>query len=137
MVKGGAFDTFALACDPLTQTIEEDVDDGCGEKSENLAEKQASHHRDAERTANFRSNAVTKGERNAAEQISHCGHHDGTEAQEACLLNSFCRVQSVFALGLECEVDDHNAVLLHTTDEQDDANDGDAAEVLLKDHERE
>ena len=41
------------------------------------------------------------------------------------------------ALGLEREVDDHDAVLLHNADQQDDADDGDDAEILAEDDERE
>jgi hypothetical protein len=40
-------------------------------------------------------------------------------------------------LSLEREVDDHDAVLLDDTDQQDDANDGDHIQVLPEEHQRE
>ncbi len=71
---------------------------------------------------------VPNGQRNAAEQRGHGGHHDGAEAQQAGLVDRFGRVLAVLALGLEREVDDHDAVLLHNADEQDDADDADDAQ---------
>ena len=41
------------------------------------------------------------------------------------------------ALGFEREVDNHDAVLLHDSDEQDDANDRDDVERLAEEAERE
>ena len=37
-----------------------------------------------------------------------------------------------FALAFEREVDHHDAVLFHDADEEDDADDGDHAEVLVE-----
>ena len=40
------------------------------------------------------------------------------------------------ALGFECEVDNHDAVLLDDADQQDDADDGDDVEVLAEEAQR-
>ena len=39
----------------------------------------------------------------------------------------------LLAFGFEGEVDNHDAVLLHNADEQDDADDGDDAQILAED----
>ena len=45
-------------------------------------------------------------------------------------------VLAVLALGLQREVDHHDAVLLHDADQQDDADDGDHAQILPEEHQR-
>ena len=42
----------------------------------------------------------------------------------------------MLALRLQREVHDHDAVLLHNADQQDDADDGDHAQILAEEHER-
>ena len=80
---------------------------------------------------------MPSGQRDAAQQRGHRGHHDGTEAQQAGFVDGFRRVLAVLALGFQCEVDHHDAVFLHDADEQDDADDGHHAEILTEEHERE
>ncbi len=77
-----------------------------------------------------------EGQRNAAEQRRHGGHHDGTEAQQAGFVDGVGGVLAVLALGLQREVHHHDAVLLHDADEQDDADDGDDAQILTEQHQR-
>jgi hypothetical protein len=43
----------------------------------------------------------------------------------------------VFALCFERKIHDHDAVLLDDADQQDDADDGDNIQILMKEHERE
>ncbi len=79
---------------------------------------------------------LPSGQRDAAEQRGHGGHHDGTEAQQAGFVDGVGGVLAVLALGLQGEVHHHDAVLLHDADEQNDADDGDDAEILMEQHER-
>ena len=117
-----------VAGDPLAEPVEEDVDDRRGVEGEDLAQQQSADHGDAQRTAQLRAEAGADGQRNAAQQRGHGGHHDGAEAQQAGFVDGFGRGLAVLALGLQREVDDHDAVLLHDADEQNDADDGDDAE---------
>src|SRR6202020_1755207 len=112
----------ALTRQLVADAIEKDVDNGCGVKREDLAEKQSAHHRDSQGTANLGPDTLTRCEGDTSEQRRHGGHHDGTKAQQAGLVNCLCSVQTVFSLRLQREVDDHDAVLLDNTDEQDDAD---------------
>ena len=66
---------------------------------------------------------------NAAKQRGHGGHHDGTEAQKAGLVDGFFRRLALLTLGFQGKVDHHDRVLLHNTDQQDDADQRDDAEV--------
>ena len=82
----------------LRQMIEEDVNDRRCVKREHLAEQQSADHGDAQRTANFRSDAVAKRQRNACQQGRHGGHHDGAETQQAGFVDRVCRVLAVLSL---------------------------------------
>ena len=68
----------------------------------------------------------------AAEQRGHGGHHDGAEAQQAGLVDGVHRRHALLALGVEREIDHHDAVLLHDADQQDDADQGDDAEIVAR-----
>ena len=124
------------AGDALAKPVEEDVDDRRGVEGEELAEQQPADHGDAQRPAQFRAQARADRQRNAAQQRGHGGHHDGTETQQAGLVDRLGRILAVLALGLQREVHDQNSVLLHDADEQDDADDGDDAQILAEKHQR-
>ena len=79
---------------------------------------------------------VPKRQRDAAQQRRHGRHHDGTEAQQAGFVDRVGRVLSVLALAFQREVHHHDAVFLHDADQQDDADDGDHAQILAKKHQR-
>jgi hypothetical protein len=76
-----------LTREALADAIEEDVDDRGGIEREDLAEKQSAHHGDSQGAPKFRSHARTHGQRDAREQGGHGSHHDGTEAEQAGLIN--------------------------------------------------
>ena len=61
----------------------------------------------------------------------------GPEAQQRGLEDCVLREHAVIAFGVEREVDDHDAVLLHDANEQDNADDGDHIQVLVEEPERE
>jgi len=63
------------------------------------------------------------------QQCCHGGHDDGTETQQAGLEMAYLRAFVFVAFGFEREVDHHDGVLFHNTDEQDDTNDGDDAQI--------
>ena len=98
---------------------------------------QAADDGDAERLAQFRARAGAEGERQAAEQRGHGGHHDGAEAQQAGLVDGLARRLACLALGFQREVDHHDGVLLHDADQQDDADERDDVELHAEDQQRE
>ena len=116
----------------MADAIEEDVDDRRGIEREHLAKQQSAHHGNAQRTPQLRTHALAQRQRNARQQRGHRGHHDGTESQQAGIVDRIGRVLSVLALALQCKVDHHDSVFLHNADQQNDADDGDDAEVLLE-----
>ena len=122
----------SLRREACCEVVKEDVDDGRGVEGEDLAEEQATDHGDAERTAQLRTNAVAKGEREAPEKGGHGGHHDGTEAQKTSVVDGFGGVLAVLSLAFEGKVHHHDAVFLNDTDEQDESYDGDDAEGLME-----
>ena len=73
------------------QVVEENVDDGRGVKREHLAEEQSANHRNAQRPAQFRTDAAAESERQPAKQRGHRGHHNGPETQQAGLVNGVGR----------------------------------------------
>src|ERR1017187_5990992 len=101
-------------------------------QSERLAENQSADHGDTQRAAQFRTGAAAKRQRHGGQQRRHGGHHDGTEAQQARLVNRIHRRHAFLALGVQGEIDHHDSVLLHDADEQDDADQRDDAEILVE-----
>ncbi len=94
-----------------------------------MSENQADDDGDAQRTAQFRTHARAERERQATEQRSHRGHHDGPETKQARFVDGIQRRLPFLALGLQREVDHHDGVFLDDADEQDDADQRDDAEL--------
>ena len=111
------------------QPIEREVHDGSGEEGQGLAENQAADDRDAQRPAEFGARPATQGQRQAAQHGCHGGHQNGPEAQQTCLIDCIQRSFSAFAFGFERKVDHHDGVFLHDTDQQDDSDESDYAEI--------
>src|SRR5580704_3406816 len=93
-----------LACEAVGEVVEENVNDGRGVESENLANQESADHGDAEGAAEFGADAGAEGERETAEQRGHGGHHDGAEAEEAGSVDGVGGIFAVIALGIESEV---------------------------------
>src|SRR6266849_820165 len=110
------------ARETLRQPIEPEIHNRRGVERKQLAHQQAAYNRDAQRVAQLRSGAGSEGERQAAQQCRHGGHHDGTETQQASLKDGFFRGLMFHALGFEREVDHHDGVLLHDSNQKNDAN---------------
>src|SRR5580692_655365 len=66
----------------FSQPVEEDVDDGSGIERQDLAEKQAAHHRNAQRPPEFRADTRAEGEGYSRKERRQSCHQDGTETQE-------------------------------------------------------
>src|ERR1035438_470927 len=115
--------------DSPLQAVEEEVDDRGREQREQLGDQQAADDGDAQGLAEFRAYAHADRQRKAAEQSGHGGHHDGPEAQQAGLIDGFNGRQALVALCLQSKVDHHDGVLFDNAYEQDDADEGDDAEV--------
>ena len=132
LVAGGFFEFGADAVElheaPL-ELVEEEIDDGGGEEGEHLRDEQAADDGDAQGLAQFGADAHADGKRQSAEHGGEGGHHDGTEAHQACLVDGFDGRQALFALGLQGKVDHHDGVLLHDSDEQENADQGHDAEI--------
>ena len=94
------------------QPIECQIDDRRGVKREQLAEDQSANDGDAERTAQFGADTGAEGQRQGAEKRRHGSHHDGTETQQAGLVDGVERRLPFLAFGLESEVDHHDGVFL-------------------------
>src|ERR1700748_2156105 len=118
------------------QAVEEEIDDRSGEECEYLRDDQTAYDGDAEWAAQLAAGACSQGQGKATKECGHGGHHDGTEAQKAGLVDCLLRRHALLALGFEGEVDHHDGVLLHDTDEQDDADEGDDVEIDVEDEQR-
>src|SRR5438874_13430739 len=118
------------------EPIEIEVDDRRREQGEKLTKNQAADNRHAQRMAQFRTGAGAKHQRQGAKDRRHCRHHDWAKAQQRGLVDRLARRFALIALRLEREVDHHDAVLLDDTDQQDDANDRDDAEIAAIGHQR-
>ena len=70
-----------------------------------------------------------------AEESRHRSHHDGTETQQAGFVDGIERRLPFLALGLESEVNHHDGVFLHNTNEENDADERNDAELHVKEEE--
>jgi len=90
----------------------------------------AAHDRDPERPPQLASGPEADGERERAQKRRHGGHQNGPEAQEAGLVDGLCGRQVLLALGRK--VDHQDRVLLHDSDEQDDPDERDHAQLEME-----
>ena len=74
--------------------------------------------------ARFAAGAERHGDRQAAHQRRHGGHHDRPEAHQASFVNRFGGVLALLALRLDREVYHHDRVLLDDADQHDHADEG-------------
>ena len=118
----------------MTDAIEEDVDDRRGVEREYLAQKKSANHGNAQRTTELRTHALTQSQRKTRQQCGHGGHHDGAEAQQAGIIDRIRGDLDMLSFSLNRKVDHHDSVLLDNADQENDADDGDDAEVLLEDN---
>ena len=127
----------ATTTKPELEAVEIEIDDRSGEERQELTHYEAADDGDTERAAKFRAGAVAERERKRAEQRSHGGHEDGTETEQAGLVNGFNWGKAFQRFRLNGEVDHKDGVFLDDADEKDDANVGDDGEFRLEEHEGE
>ena len=116
------------------QTIEIEEDDrGCIERQE-LAQGQPPDDGIAERLAYLGARSGAEHERHGPKHRRHRRHENRPEAFDASLIDRLLRREALFSLGVKGEVDKHNAVLLDDADQQEDADDGNHAQIEAKRH---
>src|SRR3989442_6504037 len=128
---------FAIRRESLRQVVEENVDDGRCVQREYLAYKKSTNHRDAERTAQLGTDAVSKCQRQTAKQRGHGGHHDWPETQQAGFVDGISGAYAVMPFSIEREVHHHDAIFFDDTNQQHQPDDGNYAEVQSKKNKRE
>src|SRR5271157_2339182 len=116
----------------MREPVEEDINDRSRVERQNLAQEQTANHGDAQGATQLRAYSGTEGQRQAGQQGSHGGHHDGTEAQEARFIDGDFRLFALFALRFQSEVNHHNSVFLDDADQENDPYKGDNAEFLAE-----
>jgi hypothetical protein len=125
-----------LAAPAPTETVEVQVNHRCGEQGQNLAQQQAADHHQTQRLAQFRAGTGGQHQRHGTEQRGQGGHQDRPETQQGRLIDRRLRIHALIALCVEGEVDHHDRVLLHDTDQQNDADDRDHAQVIAAQDQR-
>src|SRR3982751_2771722 len=93
------------AVQPSLQALEVEVNDRRDVEREHLRKEQAADHRETERHARAAAGSEADGDRQAAHQRRHGGHHDRPEAHEAGLRDRLLGREAVLALRLDGEVD--------------------------------
>src|SRR5260370_24532147 len=95
----------------LVELIKVEIDRGSNEKGDELRHNHAAQHNESERPARGAIRPVAEGDGQGAHERGHGGHHDGTEALHAGVVNRlvvWCTVLDPL-LG---EVHDHDSVFL-------------------------
>ena len=87
--------------------------------------------------AQLRSDTRAKRQRHAAKHCSHCRHHDRAESQQACLVDRFDGCLAFFSLRFQRKVDHHDRVFLHDSNQENDSDQRDDAQIHVSDLERE
>ena len=101
-----------------------------------MAHDQPAHNGDAERPLQFRSRAGSQRQRQPSQQRRHGRHHDGTEAQNAGFINRLYRFLALIPFHVERDVDHHDGVLLHESDEQNDPDGTDHVQFVVRQQQR-
>src|SRR5664280_1037627 len=94
----------------LAQVFEGEIDNRRSVKSEDLRKQQATDHGDTQRLAQFGTGAESERQRNSAKHCRHRRHHDWAEADDAGFVDRVLGRQTLFAFGIEREIDHHDRV---------------------------
>src|SRR5690348_11429253 len=124
----------ATAAEPELETIHVEINDGCGEESQKLAENEAADDGDTERATEFGAGAMAEGERERAEERCHGGHENWPETQQARLVNGFDGREAFLRFRLHGEVNHEDGVFLDDADEQNNADQCDEREFGFEKH---
>src|SRR5215468_3681483 len=114
------------------KTIQIEIDHGRRVESKRLAHNQSSNDSNTQRPAQLRSHACADRERQSAEKSGHGSHHDGTEAQQACLEDCVFGRFVFFALGIEGKINHQDGVLLHNANQENDSYERDNIKVYSR-----
>ena len=85
----------------------------------------------------FRAGSGAEGKRQSREQRSHGRHHNGPETHDAGLIDGVFGRLVFFALRIKSEVNHHDGVFLDDADQQQDADQGDDVQVVVREQESE
>src|SRR3989442_1325800 len=110
------------------EPVEGQVHDRRRVEGQELREKQPADDRDAERAPQLGAGAGAEGQGQAAQERRQRRHHDRPEAEQARLIDRRLRRAALVALSVEGEVDHHDGVLLHDTNEENDPDESDDVE---------
>ena len=111
-----------------TAPVQRQINDRGGVEGEDLADQQPAHDGDAQGLAQLGAVARAQGQRHGAQHGGKGGHENGAQALHAGIADRGARVRAL-ALGGHGKVDHEDGILLHDTNEQDDADQGDDAEI--------
>nr|GEY79798.1 hypothetical protein [Tanacetum cinerariifolium] len=121
---------------PAPQPIKVQIDDRGGEQRQHLADQQAADHDQAQWLAQLGPGAGCEHQGYRAEQRGQGGHENRPEAQQRRFIDGGLWVDPAIALSIEGEVDHHDRVLFDDADQQNDADDGDHAQVVTAEDQR-
>ena len=116
-------------CNPDPEAVHVEVDHRRGVESHHLAEDQSPDDGYPERTPQFVADTLPQRQGERSQKSSHGRHHDRPESEHAGRKDGFIRRHSFVPLRGNGKVDHHDAVLLHDADQQDNADDGDQAQI--------
>ncbi len=119
---------------PEAHSVHVEVHDGSGVEREHLTKNQSAHDRDAERTPEFGTDATAQRQRQRAEQGGHSRHQNRAKAEQTGLKDCVLRTLPFISFGGERKIDHQNRVFLHDSNQQDDPDQRDNAEVQSKKH---
>src|SRR5438552_214281 len=107
--------------DLLLELFEVKIDGRSDEKGDELRHNQPADHNEPQRPARGAIRPVAEGDGQGAHERGHGGHHDGTEAAHAGVVNCLIVWYTVLDALLR-EVHDHDSVFLHDAHEHEHAD---------------
>src|SRR5260370_26152495 len=128
---------FAISRESLRQIVEENVDDRRRVQREYLAYEKSTDHGYSQRPAQFRTDSMSKRQRQTAKQRGHSRHHDWSETQQAGFVDGIGRAFAVTPFSIEREVHHHDAIFFDDANHHHQADDGNDAEIQYRKNKRE
>ena len=101
-----------------------------------MAQRQATKNGDPQRAAHLGTFAKAHNQRHRAEHAGEVCHQNRSQAQQRGAVNALLRIEPFAALQLQREVDHHDGVLHHDTDQQEQPQHGDQTQTLAAELER-
>ena len=108
----------------MVEPIKQEIDHGRRIKRQDLRDDQPTDDGDPKRAPQCRTRAAGNGKRYGTQNRRQTGHEDRAETLEASVEDRSFGRPSTVALALEGKIHEHDAVLLHNTDQQDNADEG-------------